>query len=244
MEHLPAPSPDFVALAPALWRFVDRGTRFPWPRTPGAAASLGRSLARLIDEPEAAGIMLGDDREQANVDLRQLVAPRLLSGKRETTAGLGQWIVAEWGGIRRGAEAVPAWQQRLGGFDDAAVARFVTEEGTRRISSWSKLLAFARPDSLAIYDARTAVALNCALRRLKDADRFFMPAGRNGSVEPARRMLLAEQRNGSLGYPAYIHLLAALVSHGGALDILRAEMTLFANAPLLAEELLEERRAA
>lgn len=132
---------------------------------------------------------------------------------------------------------------KLGNFDDEKVSEFIDAIGTTRISSWSKLLAFAHSDKYAIYDALTSVALSCAFRRLGDPYRFYMPSGQNDLVTEARLRLLRLDREQDLvaqeiGYREYVELLMAFKACGLAPSVLRAEMTVYANAIEIAREFL------
>jgi hypothetical protein len=130
----------------------------------------------------------------------------------------------------------------LGDFDDKNVKMFI-DNGVKRISAWSKLLAFADQENHAIYDARTSVALNCALRQLGDSRRFYMPDGQNDLIKEARlRLRRLGTESGELtqpvGYLNYIELLRAVVACRLAASVLAAEMVIYANAPNTAHQFL------
>lgn len=229
---------NYEEVAQSIWTFVDRGEPFPWPRSPRSAVTLGQSLSSLLNDQGAVEVFKNEDKHKSNIDLRNLVSPYLKGEDRILSENLATWIVANWGGIRRGNEAIPGWAKSLNRYEKEDTDLFVHRMGAKRVSSWSKMLAFADPANHAIYDARTAVALNCALRSIGAEHRFVMSSSQNRRVSAARRKLLQEHGACGLGYREYIKLLKAMVSQCGLSDILVVEMALFSNAPLLAAELV------
>ncbi len=177
--------------------------------------------------------------EQLNRPLREALAPHLKAGDQRSVP-LANWIIRDWGGIKRGLQAIPEWMEAFGDFNDVNIRAFIANNGTKRISSWSKLLAFANPENAAIYDARTSVALNFALRKLEDGRQFYIPLGQNKTINDARRRVLNDVPEPSrpVGYPDYIELLNAVVACKLSNSILTAEMVLFANAPRIAERFM------
>lgn len=133
------------------------------------------------------------------------------------------------------------WMKELGEFGPEAVEKFIESHNTghpsSRISSWSKLLAFADSKKYAIYDARTSVALNCALQNLGDTRRFYMPDGQNKLIKAAQRCLSSGIRQPRLKYIEYMEILNAVIKHQLSQSILDAEMTIFANSERLASKL-------
>ena len=218
-----------------LWDYVDKGEEFPWPRSQKSKEKLSQSISVLINDDRVASELNALDKREFNVKIRKIIAPKLREGQANQSARIARWIVSDWGGIRAGNGSVAGWTERLGKFDHASIESFVNEMGVNRVSSWSKILAFADPINHAIYDARTAVALNCALHHLEIDWRFSMPVSRNNSMIEARPMLQPKERVNELGYTAYIDLLKS-ISKACELgdDILNVEMTLFANAPSIA----------
>jgi len=176
----------------------------------------------------------GEEVTAINIALRDVLGRILTSEDRAKAATAALWIVRNWGGIKRGVDQIPIWSAVLGDFSELRIEAFVEARGTARISSWSKLLAFAKPAQHAIYDARTAVALNCVLAQLGDNRRFHMPASQNRKINAARGYLIREPTEEARGYPDYIRLLDSVVASGLADGILQAEMNIFANAPLIA----------
>jgi hypothetical protein len=179
--------------------------------------------------------------ERLNRPLREALAPHLKAGDQRTLL-LACWIIKDWGHINRGLQEVPEWMQAFGDFNEMNVTAFIATIGTKRISSWSKLLAFANHENHAIYDARTSVALNCALRNLGDSRQFDMPDSQNKTIKGARRRLLDDvpEPMRPVEYTDYIELLKTVVACNLSNSILSAEMVLFANAPHAAQQFVTE----
>ena len=179
--------------------------------------------------------------EQLNRPLREELAPDLKVGDQRSVL-LARWIIKDWGGINRGLEAIPEWMKTFGDFNEMKISAFIAYIGTKRISSWSKLLAFANHEKHAIYDARTSAALNCALRNLGDSRQFDMPDSQNKTIKGARRLLLNDvpEPRRSVKYADYIDLLNTVVACKLSNSILDAEMVLFANAPCVARQFVSD----
>ena len=224
----------------SLWDYVNQGVEFPWPRSQRGKEKLSQSISILVMDHAVAATLNALDKDAFNLKIRELIAPKLREGKAEQSASIGNWIVRDWGGIKNGNGAITGWVEQLGKFEAQKIDEFINEMGVRRVSSWSKILAFSDPVNHAIYDARTAVALNCGLHHLGIDWRFSMPISQNKTMIAARPLLLPQQRLNERGYTAYIDLLKAIarVCNLGN-DILKVEMTLFANAPLIAKNFVE-----
>lgn len=229
---------DHKAVAQTISSLTNKGTPFPWPRNEGGRLKIIETLAELLPREDVAKSCLGNSNEAMNRNLRLLISPYLKANDQSLKAALSVWIVKEWGGIKRGTDAIPDWCNELSDFTDDSMAKFVTRMGTFRISSWSKILAFAAPSTDAIYDARTAVSLNCALHTMGINEGFFMPLGRNKDVNPASVYLKKNKFKEILGYHDYISLLKEMASIDEYEDILDVEMSLFANAPSVANSFL------
>lgn len=229
-----------TALAPKIWTIVDRQEQFPWPATDAARASLIRSLSEILPPDHVSRALNGATREQTNRSLRELVAPLLRSDDRLLATRLAKWIVRDWGGIKAGAQsgAVEEWSERLGAYSQGEVSVFVSTQRNRRISSWSKVVAFANPQRDAIYDSRTAVALNCALDQLGYDGRFHVPLSQNRLIANARKRLRKRYIGRPISYGEYLALLNEFVRIGLCADILAGEMVLFSNAPTIAADFL------
>jgi hypothetical protein len=220
-------------LAAEIWQHI---TPFDWSLRPSAKAL----LPQLVSLDPA---ILETTPDELNERLRSLLSPTLKAGG-ERSLRLARWIIRDWGAIKSGAdETLRQWMGKLDMFDDKKVSDFIDAVGTTRISSWSKLVAFADSDKYAIYDALTSAALNCALRRLEDTRRFHMPAGRNDLITEGRLRLLRLDREQHLvaqeiGYREYVELLLTFRACGLAPSVLRAEMIVYANALEIVREFL------
>lgn len=183
----------------------------------------------------------------SNIDqsrqLRVEIAPLLTSPSYRQKGELCQWIVRDWGRIRRrGVHEVALWPMEFGCFEPENVQRFIRKRrGKSRISSWSKVLAFALPDHYAIYDSRNALALNVLLQETRVPNRFFMPSGQGENPPPALvyvkerlKALYGEKNIKWAGYEEYNALLRAMAAVGG-IDLLGTEMRLFSHSGTIAQ---------
>lgn len=222
------------SLAEPISSLIDKDIVFPWPRNDAARLRIITTLSDLLPREDVERACLGNSNEAMNRNLRLLISPYLKAGDQDLISKLSVWIVKEWGGIKRGTDAIPDWCTELSDFNHTAIANFVGRMGTLRISSWSKIIAFASPLTDAIYDARTAVAINCALYTMGLREGFVMPLGRNKDVNPASIFLKKNGFDEKYGYYEYISLLKAMSALDGSNDILDVEMSLFSNAPSVA----------
>jgi hypothetical protein len=227
------------ALVLRLWSTVQRAEQEILYAYPFGAVRLEKLRALLPNVDPALTDMTPEKR---NLRLRELIAPHL---RRSADApSFARFVVSVWGGIYRLNDGkIREWLDEWNQFDDVCVERFVSNAGeapfieTSRISSWSKLLAFADHERHAIYDSRTATALNCALAVAGDERRFYIPVGRNGQESfksAVAHFRSTAERSALLGYNDYRGVLHAFVRARLAPTILAAEMTLFANAIAIA----------
>ena len=211
-------------VAPAIWEAVNGPAVYAWPIRPSA-------IQRLHDIAPA--IAAGLAHEQINAGggegLRQAISASLVNGDPGTRSRLHNWIVGSWGGINTAPP--PDWVDALAPYDAQTLHQFVENMGNDRVSSWSKILAFADHAQYAISDSRTATALNIALSLVGDNRRFFMPLGRSRLMQQAQAML----DDGPYNYLDYLQLLHAFVNQDLCPSILIAEQVLFANAPGIAQ---------
>lgn len=217
-------------LASKIWALIPKDVPYEW----GGLGSTARvRLAEVAPSVKLPSSLHGLD---LNIELRRQLSPLLHKASAHELARLADWIVKSWGGIPGGSDGASLqWSMALIGFDDARVAAFTAAQGTQRISSWSKVLAFARPDRDAIYDARTAVALNIALSALGEDQRFHMPVGRNGDI--ARAASVVTLGSDQLGYADYVSLLKSIAASEGR-TLLEVETTIFAVAPTLSKRFM------
>lgn len=224
----------------SLWNYVNQGAEFPWPRSQKGKEKLSKSISILVNDDEVTGALCTLDKDAFNLKIRELISPKLREGKVDQSVKIGTWIVRDWGGIKNGNGDISDWVEQLGSFEAKNVDKFTEKMGVRRVSSWSKILAFSDPINHAIYDARTAVALNCGLHHLGMDMRFSMPLSQNKTMIAARPMLLPQRRTNDLGYYEYIDILKSIAKTCSLENsILKVEMTLFANAPSIAKSFVE-----
>jgi hypothetical protein len=224
---------DWARLATAIWHGVDPNIEFPGARSEKEWTNSVKSLSRLLPREDWNAIYPYTPKAMANRQLREHVSPYLTGHDGELRAKLARWIITDWGGIKRGADKIPGWSERLGDYSPERVDAFVDEMDNRRVSSWSKMLSFARPNTDAVYDARTAVALNCILFNMGCRVGFRMPSSQNTHIKPVQRSL-ARSMEARFGYRDYISLLGAIVETTEASNLLQVEMALFSNAPTIA----------
>ena len=234
-----------------IWEYVNsHEATYDWNVGPTAQQRLDAILGRQLQWAN-----LGAGAQQ-NRELRSIVNSALHAEGTDAAgaAALYQWIVCDWGGVKAGRETVGSWAGPEFGwhqsYDEARLTSFSDQMGERRVSSWSKIFAFAAPDRHAIYDSRVAVALNLALEHLGKPEWFFMPASkvyvdRNGVARPnavarARQRL---QGTAHLGYCDYVRFMRAVragtADRPDAADFLTIESKLFAAAPVMAEAYAE-----
>lgn len=232
-----------------IWDFVKtHEVEYDWPVGAKARARLAEVLGSEIAWPA-----MGSGAQQ-NRELRLFVNSALRAHETDAAraAALYQWIVCDWGGVKAGRDTVESWASPEfgwhGAYDEATLGFFIDQMGSRRVSSWSKIFAFAAPDRHAIYDSRVAVALNLAMEHLGQPQRFVMPASkvyvdRNGEARPNAVARARERLHGraTFGYRDYLRWVQAVqdgtAERGDAVDILTIESTLFATAPAMAEKL-------
>lgn len=232
------------ARALEIWQVIQAyDARYAWTVGPKARAKLQDILGRPVACWQAS------TPAEVNRGLRSLMRDVLNDPATDAvTAGrLYGWIVADWGGVRRNRLEVEVWAMPAlgwhGVYDDDVLLAYADRVGAKRISSWSKVFAFAAPDRHAIYDSRVAVALNLALEQLGETERFFMPPSRvvrskDGEYRPnaVARTRARMKGKARLGYRDYLVWLDA-VRCGDGSDFLRVEASLFSNAPAMAERL-------
>jgi hypothetical protein len=85
-----------------LWERVDRGERYDFPTGLMAQERLRDTLPALSVD------FFRRHPEQLNRPLREELAPHLKAGDQRSLP-LAHWIIREWGGIKRGLQAIPEW---------------------------------------------------------------------------------------------------------------------------------------
>lgn len=181
--------------------------------------------------------------EQQNIALKQHLADKWKVADREEKLRLAQWIIRDWGGIKRNSQATI---RRYVEMADCPNLKFPYEG----VSSYSKVLSIVDPDRFAVYDARVATSLN-ALQLLQQAKQesppnllcFPCPQGQNRMIEGtkysvgfrrqySRKTLKARGFNldrRAKTYENYSQLLEQIAKLAKA-TILEIEMELFARA--------------
>ncbi|MFZ5784735.1 MAG: hypothetical protein ACOY4R_31450 [Pseudomonadota bacterium] len=180
----------------------------------------------------------GTDLAAINVALRQHLAHRWASADESEKIRLANWIVSDWGGIRRNSKEKILSYAKLADLDRPSTPF----EG---VSSYSKILAVRDPERFAIFDARVAVSLNAIQLLIANAGlietyqllAFPIPQSRNSQVKRftaaafpsglARRGFARLSK--SAVYGTYLDLLRDVSSLSGK-SVLELEMFLFAQA--------------
>lgn len=226
-----------------MWSILDQNTRYSWPVYQRSWNELEKLVGALPRQ-------LFDCRHVvATRALREHISHSLRCGSKDTKETLATWIISNWGGIKANLpERISGYLAALGDFSEDRVSDFVKISGTKGISSWSKLLSFAYSDRYAIYNSRTAVALNCALKLRGHGAAFVMPLGKAKVTVSATSALRNHMRQCNacrevLGYNDYMSLLRRFVEVNpftGPADVLEAEMVIFANSPVIAKKFLSQ----
>jgi len=203
------------------WSRVNLGAEFSW-KIPEKAR---KQLAEITNTP--ANLFDGTPTE-VNLRLRQFIGPRLHDD--EIKDRLCNWIIWSWGGIKRNnKENFARLIADFGDFSVPSVWKVAKKYDRERISSWSKLAAFAHPEVFAVYDAKTAAALNC-IESLSGKKRYFIPGTQIGYVDQISDLLVRDREMPWLNYEDYLEELKAAAVHAKC-SLLNVEETLFANSP-------------
>ena len=175
---------------------------------------------------------------QKNLALKAHVAEQWRGADEPTKRILAKAIIQGWGKLTNDADTLETYVMLADGDN-----RRIPLDG---ISSYSKLLAFTRPEQYAIYDSRVAVTLN-ALQLLHphNVPVFFQyPAGRAKDIVRFSALFTADMMRSmqwevlpkNTTYAQYMELLHGLA--GKTHTIQHYEMLLFALAPQLTTEIL------
>jgi hypothetical protein len=176
--------------------------------------------------------------------LRSRIKAILMSDDEHRANEAATWIVAHWGGIKKGKDKISIWMESLKPFRSECIAKFIESHGTERVSSWSKILSFLDCEQYAIYDSRIAVALNSAMEIADARPVFHMPSSRNRVINDAIQILKNKHKTLSFGYSEYIFLLKIFVKIGKANSILEAERAVFAGAEATATKMIKKVKTA
>ena len=154
---------------------------YKFPVTAEALEQLKNCLPDKVELVESPG----SDFDKT-IAIRRLLATEELWNEKSNRDALASWIIRDWGGVRREEDADErdsgdkTSKKKLGTILD--IADKYHQNGKSRMSdvaSWSKYLAFRYPAHHAIYDARTAYALNWLLWKARSKRFFPFPPGRN-----------------------------------------------------------------
>ena len=210
-----------------------------------------KPLTDLIGKDETDRLYAITDDKAQNVHLRTLLVNPLKDKNQDKRVQAINWIVVRWGRIPAGSKNLIPWVDEFKDYDDKTVESFINKLKKDRVSSWSKILAFADSTKYAIFDTRVAMSLNMILEKTNYSDRFFMPSSRdeelNGLFKNVRDYVgkLYENKNPKyLDYFDYLDLLRAIVEKKPKTNILDVEMRLFANSKRLAIEYAEKHKIA
>ncbi len=219
-----------------VWEHLVTDVTYDWPWK----ASVQKRFSEIAgaDESEVE-IYSGSDLVSAK-KLRSVVREILLGDDQGRAVEIAEWVVANWGGIGAGKDVIPSWIKELRPFDGVSIANFVGTHQTVRISSWSKILSFANCERHAVYDSRTAVALNAALVCADMRPRFHMPLSRKDTRKEWTAVIKNRSDTLSAGYYEYVFLLERFVDLGLADSILDAERRIFAGSNQTAELMMKK----
>jgi hypothetical protein len=205
-------------------------------------------LARYIGKKDTDVIYFIEDSHVQNRRMRTIISRHLKRAHLQRKRSIGNWIVHDWGRITRGRKSSVDWTYDLGSFKPSETDEFVKKLHKNRISSWSKILAFADQHNHAIYDSRTSVALNVILDAIGNENRFYMPPTRNTAFPEVIKHIKAwtvanskeKPRDRYRTYFDYIQLLKDIKETCNVNDITEIEMRLFALAEDFAKQYAEK----
>lgn len=218
---------DWRNLAPRVWQNVPKTVPYTWSIDDA-------SLMELKDIAPDLKLHDGLDDRARVIAIQSHLSEQMCRASAEQLAEISKWIISSWGRIPDNGRRLPEWAEKLRGFEPETVDAFINKLGKDRIASWSKILAFARPERYAIYDSRTALTLNFALYCAGEDKRFVPPEGRPG--ETATASAFVSKGEVVLGYRDYLAFLHAVAgSSEGPITISELEAVLFAAAPVLSK---------
>lgn len=219
-----------------VWEHLVTNVPYAWPWK-------SNTERRFVEITECSSDLVksysGSDLASAH-RLRSLVRAILTSNDEKKANDIAEWVVAFWGGIGSGKDTIPSWMHSLRPFDGISVMDFISSQQTDRISSWSKILSFFDCQRYAVYDSRTAIAVNSALELAEIRPRFYMPESRHSSLKKTIPLLKSKYKSLPSGYSEYIFLLNRFVEIGRASSILEAERSIFAGAEETAKNMMKK----
>jgi hypothetical protein len=198
------------------WQSVDLGEEYDWEITDKSWKKLSDIIENLPrDLPR-------EPQRILNTRLREFLFPHLRGAKRLEVC---RWIATDWGRIQhRNKDRFSALVGSFGDFASQNVFAAATHLGFDRISTWSKLAAFAYRDDFAIFDSRTAGAVNRILFLSGYENKFFVPTAKGKKANQLRAQHSVPTGR-SLSYRDYLNILKSAKR-----PLLEVEMTIFANS--------------
>lgn len=192
-----------------------------------------RQLSKWLSDHQLDEIFNETDELKHATLLRSHLAPLMKSDDANIGINVSKWVVKEWGGIQSGIDTVALWHKTCNQYGRGEVNTFVSQMGSNRIASWSKILSFVYPQEYPIYDARIGAALNSVLWQLR-APRYFPKVGtQNGPANRAFEIMNKSPmwRPYLLTYYNYKSLIYLIAQQRFGGDLLHAELSVF-NASL------------
>ena len=201
------------------------------------------SLEELVGSNAAEALYAIGNSAECNIRLREIISPYLKHRDMQVRLAAMEWVVYDWGNVRGKSEKHEKWPRNLGDYSPEVVNNFISANYQDRIASWSKVLGFAESETYAIYDARVAMSLNATLDNTNYKGRFYLPPPSSDKLKPLFRNIkkhvadhYKDKQVNYMGYFDYMDLLNAFVDRGFALNVLEAEMKLFAHGMTFAEQ--------
>ena len=234
------PLPELIPiLAKKIWTEIQPYGSHDW-RLPE-----NKSLLEVIvGQEESQRVYDIADTALQNIEIRKLLSGPLKSSDHAFRVKAMNWVVVHWGRIPKGRDAYEGWAEQLKSYDKTTIDNFVQEKNGYRISSWSKILAFADCTNYAIYDSYVALALNSILEKVEHCERFYLPDPRPEPIKAKFKEIRTYVRSNYprrhpvyMGYFDYMLLLKYFVKNGFAENVLEVEMNLFAQGHTLADSL-------
>lgn len=211
-----------------VWDIIGKKRDFDW--------DIGNidKIKHILDEKKLNELVKISDSSKKNRYLREIISPLFLNLDMDIKRQLVRWIVFDWGRIIRGIDDAVDWVDEIRTFNEDNIKQYIINNKTRRISSWSKVLAFYNPNKHAIYDSRVAIALNVALLQIKSPTLFYMPQSRsketNNLASHIKKQKILKRTGTTWDYFEYIEFLNVSVEHKIIKDLLDGEMRIFANS--------------
>lgn len=230
----------WIDFYPAIIEHIELGEEFIWPEESSREA-LAQTLSEFIPSTDVNQILDGADGWERMDRLRQRIKVELHGASEERATAICTWIVRNWGGIYTGNDNIPKWVEEWEGFHRGKVHDFINKEKYNRIASWSKILSFAFPERYAVYDARNAAALDCIFAKVRLGRRFPITETQNTQVKRVHKFLDKKRYAPvDLTYHDYLVLLDGYAAFRFGGNLMRAEMTLFANSINIIRRYLDE----